>query len=230
MQIPQDVVAALDQCSFVLGVDECGIGSLAGPLTVCAAITPRYWTYPGVTDSKKLTPKARGALYPHLVNNLLHYVVNVDSQEVDEVGVWNAHTTACMMAIEKCLELYRAKGFEDMPCIIVDGNKPIPGAISLIKGDLLIPAISAASIIGKVVHDTIMAELDEMFPGYHFKKSAGYGTKAHLEGLAKLGPSPVHRMSYAPLNQLGKQKPGHKEWIEARSDPFADMALLDESV
>lgn len=199
--IPLPLQAKIDEHTFVLGSDECGLGSWAGPLSVCAAIAPKGWAYPGVTDSKKLTRAKREALYPVLVSSLTYHVVHMMPDEFDALGAGPAWTEAHTRAIQGALDKHLEKGL-DHPLCVVDGNRRLPFAASLPKADLLITAVSAASIIAKTEHDRIMDELDSRHPGYSFSKCSGYGTKEHHSALRVLGVSPAHRKTYQPMKDM----------------------------
>jgi ribonuclease HII len=183
----------------IIGSDECGYGSWAGPLFVCAFIAPTDWSMPGVADSKTLSPARRETLAKQLDPGSA-CIMQVSSAEIDRWGVavclLEAHTVA--------IETLRARW--GVPArIIVDGNlrlPRLPDAEALPKADSLIPAVSAASIMGKVAHDARMRELATQYPGYGFDTHMGYGTPAHLAALQKLGVTPEHRRSYSAVRNL----------------------------
>jgi ribonuclease HII len=213
--IPEDLAKAMAAYDYVCGSDECGYGSWAGPLIVCAAVTPRTWSSPRVTDSKALSPRAREDLDPGLRSSFPYFIVRVDPEEIDRVGVGGALLDAHARAIQGALDKH---GFPQMPFVIIDGNRGILGATPLPKADVLIPAVSVASIIGKVYHDRIMRELDERHPGYGFRTNQGYGSKAHREALDRLGVSPVHRKSYSPMAEM----------VKAPADQPDILSLIEE--
>jgi len=203
-KIPTEILGRLKTCNYVCGSDECGLGAWAGNLTVCATITPRDWTFPGVTDSKKLTATARERLYPVLSKTLTHCIVHINPEEIDREGVGNVWLKAHVRAIQGALEAHKALGHTDTPLVIADGNRSVPGAISLPKADLLIPAVSAASILAKVTRDRLMREMDVLYPGYGFSRNCAYGTQEHRAALERLGVCPIHRMSYSPMSSMKK--------------------------
>lgn len=203
--LPIRLQARLDASEFICGSDECGLGSWAGNLTVCAVVVKQAWTFPGVRDSKKLTPSVRARLHGMLTapdSGVLFHVVQVTPQRIDEIGVGKALRYAHMEAITAVLDQHKARGAEDMPMVIIDGNKPVLDAEALPKADDLIPAVSAASIIGKVEHDRTMMALDKLYPGYGFATNQGYGTAAHQAALKTLGLCPAHRRSYSPMKEM----------------------------
>lgn len=200
--IPSDVQSQIDVHDFICGSDECGLGSWAGPLSVCAAIVPRGWTWPGVTDSKKLTRQARERVYPELIRQVTYCLVHVDPPVFDGKGASKALLEAHSLAIQGALKAHLEKGHRDTPLVIIDGVRTLPGAIALPKADLLVPAVSAGSIIAKVTHDWAMDELDLKYPGYGFSKNAGYGTPGHRAALQQLGVSKAHRRSYSPMSDM----------------------------
>lgn len=202
--IPPALQAEIDQHSHILGSDECGLGSWAGPLSVCAAVTPKGWSMPGVTDSKQLTRTARERLYPQLIRAVTYSVVHMFAEEFDQLGAGRAFTEAHTRAITGALAEHIKSGASVAPLCIIDGIRGVLGARTLPKADALIPAVSAASIIAKVEHDHLMDELDKLYPGYSLSKNSGYGTAAHRQALSKLGISPCHRKTYSPMKDMVK--------------------------
>lgn len=200
--IPPDLQARIDQHEFICASDECGYGAWAGPLSVCAVVARRDWTLAGVTDSKKLSRKARERVYPELIEQVTYCLVHIEAREFDALGASRAFVEAHTRAITGALEAHRSNGHEAAPLIIIDGVRSVAEAVPLPKADLLIPACSAASVIAKVNHDWRMDELDRKFPGYSLSKNAGYGVPAHREALHRLGVSAAHRRSYAPMSRL----------------------------
>jgi ribonuclease HII len=205
--IPPALARDLATVDHVCGSDEVGLGCWAGSLVVCAVVAHRSWAFPGVTDSKKLTPAAREQLYPRLTaeESLSYNLVEFSAQEIDEMGVGVAWKKAHSNAIQGALDLHESRGHSDTPLVIVDGNRGLLGALALPKADLLIPAVSAASIIAKVYRDRLMKKLDAEYPGYGFSSHVGYGTKQHQRALSLRGVCPIHRMSYAPMKFMRKK-------------------------
>lgn len=182
---------------WIAGVDEAGRGPLAGPVIAAAVILNPDKPIFGLMDSKLLSEKKREELFDLIQQNSMAYAVGrAEVIEIDRINILQATFLAMQRAVA-------ALGI--VPDLaLVDGNKsPIFSCPSkaIIKGDQLEPAISAASILAKVSRDREMVLLDQQFPHYGFKKHKGYPTKEHLIALKKLGPSEIHRQSYAPVAQ-----------------------------
>jgi ribonuclease HII len=181
------------------GVDEAGRGPLAGPVVVAAVILDPARPIAGLDDSKKLSEKKREALYPLILERALaHCVVTVEAGEIDRLNIFQATMAGMSRAVA---------GLAIAPHeALVDGNKlpkdlPCPGR-AIVGGDALVPAISAASILAKVTRDRLMVALDGVHPGYGFAVHKGYPTPSHLAALRRLGPTPQHRRSFAPVREL----------------------------
>ena len=177
---------------FVAGVDEVGRGPLAGPVVTAAVILPHDFNILGVNDSKKLSPKKRDELYDIIMEKALAVSIGRrESERIDEINILEATKEAMADAI---------LGLKIKPDhVLIDAltlktvNLPQTG---IIHGDATSVSIAAASIIAKVTRDREMIEMDKLYPGYAFESNKGYGTKAHYEGLAALGPCPIHRQSF----------------------------------
>jgi ribonuclease HII len=204
--IPDRIVQEINTHKYICGSDEVGYGAWAGPLVVCAAVASQRFgmVLSELTDSKKLTATQREDLYRVLVKTIIYTIVRIEPEEIDNQGLGKAWKKAHITAIQEALKAHKNKGHEEVPFVIIDGNRPVLGAIALPKADLLIPAVSMASIIAKVYRDHIMYEMDEKYPGYGFKNHVGYGTPEHQTTLKKLGVTPIHRKSYAPIAALIK--------------------------
>jgi len=200
---------------YILGSDECGYGSWAGPLVVCAALVSRDWPDAHlVKDSKALTAARRTAVCKQIIKTVLFAIESVKPPEIDAQGVYKAVLGAHQRAIAAVKAKHEESGCVGTIEIIVDGNLPIPGARSLPKADALIPAVSAASIIGKVARDRHMVKQAALYPGYGFEKHMGYGTPEHRAALERLGVCDLHRRSYAPIARLvaAREEPSIPLW------------------
>lgn len=211
---PRAPVALLDIAGFapraarlVAGVDEAGRGCLAGPVVAGAVILPREYDLPGLGDSKALTEARRNELAPKIRACAIAWGLGVIwPPEIDRRNILQATFHAmsrAVCALRTAPEL-----------LVIDGNKTVPPAVldahwrrghagelprqeCLVKGDTLMPAISAASILAKTYRDQLMRALDRRWPGYGFSAHKGYGTREHLRRIQELGPCPQHRMTFA---------------------------------
>jgi len=205
MKLTGNVEIDTSTAEWVVGSDEVGFGSWAGPLIICAAALPRTWSGTGLGDSKKLSEKQRRKAFERwtLETPALHHLVSVSPERIDELGVYEA----LILAHRKALETVLTK-VQGTVLIVVDGFKDgtkrigVPGSIGLPKADNLVPAVSLASILAKVTRDELMARAAKEYPGYGFSRNVGYGTPEHQEALAKLGPCALHRRSYAPIAKI----------------------------
>ena len=183
--------------SIVAGVDEVGRGPLAGDV-VAAAVILGDSSPAGLTDSKALSPRQRERLAETIRSEAVSWSLGrATVAEIDELNILQASLLAMWRAVE---------GLSVQPSLVlVDGNH-LPRwsyeARAIVKGDLIEPAISAASIVAKVTRDGEMVILDDQYPGYGFATHKGYPTKAHLAALASLGVSPAHRRSFGPVKRL----------------------------
>lgn len=180
---------------LLAGVDEAGRGPLAGPVTAAAVILDPARPIPGLDDSKKLSEKKRDALEPLIRERALAFcVASASVEEIDGINILQATLLAMRRAVAGLQLAAQA--------VVVDGNKVTDFGVpaeAVVGGDARVPAISAASILAKVARDREMVALDEQYPGYGFAQHKGYGTAAHLAALARLGASPHHRRSFAPV-------------------------------
>lgn len=179
------------------GVDEAGRGPLAGPVVVGAVILDARRPIEGLADSKRLTARRRELLDVEIRQHALAWHVEVvDAETIDRVNILQATMLGMQRAVER---LDPAPGL-----VLVDGNRaPEFGCAcrAIVKGDQIEPAISAASILAKVHRDRLMQALHQTFPDYGFDRHKGYPTRAHLEALARIGPCPQHRRSFAPVRE-----------------------------
>jgi len=190
--------------TMVAGVDEVGIGPLAGPVVAAAVILPPDFSeevgvpthFPcAVRDSKMLTAKARERLEPEIRSVALGVGVGVvEVEEIDQINIYQAGMKAMRLAVAQLPVspehvLIDGRSLKDLFC----------PQTAFIKGDRDVYSIAAASIVAKVYRDNLMIELDQRYPEYGFARHRGYGTPAHREAIRRVGPSPVHRRSFRLL-------------------------------
>ena len=181
--------------NLIVGIDEAGRGPLAGPVIAAAVVLDPENQIPGLTDSKKLSPQRRTTLCQIIQDNAI--AIGVGRAEVDEIDELNI-LQASLLAMKRAVDDMGIRPDHAQ----VDGNQcPILDCTveAIVKGDSIIPAISAASIIAKVFRDQEMLALDKEYPTYHFSTNKGYPTATHIEALREFGASPVHRRSFRPV-------------------------------
>ena len=208
LSLPDDVLPAGPR---VVGIDEVGRGCLAGPVVACAVILPDGFKLDGLDDSKKLTPEKREHLAPLIKSMAEAWSLGIVWPcRIDSINILQATFEAMAHALGRVLAHVPAAEGRQPYTVLVDGNKTIPENVlsscpgclagirqkSVVKGDSLSPAISAASVLAKVWRDSLMVHLSKKWPGYGFEIHKGYGTKAHYEALEQLGPCPMHRLSF----------------------------------
>jgi ribonuclease HII len=198
----------------VCGVDEAGRGPWAGPVSAAAVILNPRKIPKGINDSKKLTAKARAELELEIKAKAVAYGVGFASvEEIAELNILHATGVAMCRAVQ-AMQVEAAFA-------LVDGNYPFPLPCpirTVIGGDGLSLSIAAASILAKVARDRLMAELDDLYPGYGFAAHKGYRAPRHAEALLSLGPSPIHRMAWAPIRLA----------LEGKNPMLAASAFDDE--
>lgn len=185
------------------GVDEAGRGCLAGPVAAAAVVLrPNAAPIQGLDDSKKLSARRREQLAEIIRREALCWSLGLSwPREIDDINILQATRRAMARAV---LNLKTAPAL-----VLIDGNQTIPVSLpqeTVIKGDALIPAISAASILAKTFRDKLMAKLDRRYPGYGFAAHKGYGAKAHREAIRRLGPCPIHRLTFAGVKPEGESQ------------------------
>jgi ribonuclease HII len=179
------------------GVDEAGRGSLAGPVVAAAVMLHRDAVLPGLADSKQLDPRTRRRLADAIRAEAIAYAVAaVEATEIDATNILRATFRAMAEAVH---------GLTPQPdLVLVDGNMlpplPVP-ARWVIRGDQLVPAISAASILAKVTRDALMDDWAVRYPAYGFDRHKGYGTADHRARIARFGPCVIHRKSFAGVRE-----------------------------
>ena len=183
----------------VAGVDEVGRGPLAGPIVTAAVIIDDNFDLTDVNDSKKLSAKRRQELFPLILKEAVSVAIGLKSpQVIDEINIYEADRLAMAEAV---------KNLDVKPDALLVDAMQVPvqlPQVRLIKGDAKSNSIAAASIVAKVFRDNLMADYAKIYPEYHFDENAGYGTQAHLQALAKYGPTPIHRKTFAPVNSFYK--------------------------
>ena len=183
---------------LVAGVDEAGRGPLAGPVVAAAVILDERQPIAGLADSKKLTAKRRAQLYDEiLAKALCCSIAEASVEEIEKLNILQA----TMLAMQRAVQGLRLKPGH----VLVDGNRvPVLSMTSdaIVKGDSLVPAISAASILAKVTRDRWCAQVDVDYPQYGFAGHKGYGTAAHLAALQAHGACPLHRKTFAPVSAV----------------------------
>ena len=190
-----------DDDRTLVGIDEVGIGCLAGPVVAAAVILDPANPIYGITDSKKISEQRRKALADQVMANAVDWAIGQASvSEIDQHNILRASHLA----------MQRAYGDlkSDATLVLVDGNKlphfPVESK-AVIKGDETVLAIGAASIIAKVFRDGLMEELAKKYPDYDFEKNKGYPTKSHMQTLRAIGPCAQHRNSFAPVKNWNKK-------------------------
>lgn len=195
--LQQETTLLCEGFSPVVGVDEVGRGPLAGPVTAAAVILNPKNLPLGVADSKALNAKHRDAAFESIIERARAISISfVTAAEIDRINIRQASLLAMKRAIDG---LSLKPGFA-----LIDGrDRPeldCP-ARAIIKGDATVLSIAAASIVAKVARDGMMRRLALLYPDYGFETNVGYGAKRHLEALERLGPTPFHRFSFAPLRE-----------------------------
>jgi ribonuclease HII len=188
---------------LIAGVDEAGRGPLAGPVYAAAVVLDPARPVEGLRDSKQLSPARRAELALLIRARALAWQVAwADVEEIDALNILGATLLAMRRAV---------LGLAVRPSqVLVDGNR-LPqltdccgGTECIVKGDALVAAISAASILAKQARDALMPDLERAYPGYALATHKGYPTPQHLQALVRLGPSPIHRLSFARLRQVNE--------------------------
>lgn len=190
----------------VAGIDEAGRGPLAGPVVAAAVILPPGLDIPGVTDSKQLQSRRRDELLLQIREHALSIGVGLaDAATVDQHNILQATLMAMGEAVAN---LAIPPEF-----LLIDGITPIPLPIpqrTIKKGDSLSLSVAAASIVAKVTRDRLMEEYDQRYPGYGFALHKGYGSAAHMAAVARLGPSPIHRITFRGVREHLRESHGQQ--------------------
>ncbi len=191
--------------TLVAGVDEAGRGPLAGPVVAAAVILPATWANGGfaprlvdLNDSKQLTETQRENFFEIITTHpdLRYAIAIVDAATIDRINILQATHRAMNEALAQ---------LQPQPQHVLVDGRPVKSMTlpqtALVKGDSRSYSIAAASVLAKVTRDRLMREFDAKFPGYGFAIHKGYGVPQHIAAIEKLGPCPIHRMSFAPLKQ-----------------------------
>lgn len=185
----------------IAGVDEVGRGPMFGPVVAAAVIFSKGCCPEGVDDSKKLTEKKRGELDTEIRSQAVAWAIAVvDVETIDRINIRRASLLAMRRAIE---QLALTPDY-----LLIDGKDCIDSSCRqqpVIQGDAASVSIAAASILAKVYRDRLIVELDSRYPGYGLAQHKGYSTAAHMEALARLGPTPLHRKNWSPVAQIALQ-------------------------
>ncbi len=188
----------LNNIELLAGVDEVGRGPLAGPVVAAAVILDPDNPITGLKDSKKISEKKRESLSVEIKEKALAWSLGrAEAEEIDDINILKASLLAMKRAVESLSiepKLVAADG-QYSPDVVYE-------RIAITKGDNLVPAISAASILAKVARDNEMIGFEETYPGYGFSSHKGYPTKQHMESLKKLGVTEIHRRSFSPVAKL----------------------------
>ena len=183
----------------VAGVDEAGRGPLAGPVVAAAVVLDRERRWDGIDDSKKLDAGKREVLYARVLSQARAFAwCVIGSREIDRVNIRRASLEAMRRAVLRLAV--------EPDLVLIDGLDTVPGLDceqrSVVDADATLLSVAAASVVAKVVRDRIMLRLDRVWPAYGFARHKGYGTAEHLAALERHGPCPIHRFSYAPVQEL----------------------------
>lgn len=182
---------------WIAGIDEAGRGPLAGPVVSAAVILPASVRLPGVTDSKKLTPRMRARQYEEIYRHSAAVGIGiVDPVEIDRINILRAALLSMAISVQN---LRPRPDF-----LLIDGTFTIPMDLpqqAIPKGDLKSVSIAAASIVAKVTRDRLMERYHEEYPQFGFSKHKGYPTAAHREAIKKFGCSPIHRRSFRGVKE-----------------------------
>ena len=178
--------------NFIAGTDEAGRGPLVGPVVAGCVVFPKGYKNDLINDSKKLTEKKREQLYDIIINEAVSYGIGIVNQDIiDKINILQATYMAMRQAINN---------LSVKPDILLNDAVTIPEVdikqVPIIKGDAKSLSIACASIVAKVTRDRMMDEYHNIYPEYDFKSNKGYGTKAHINALKEIGPSPLHRKTF----------------------------------
>lgn len=184
--------------SLLAGIDEAGRGPLAGPVVSAAVILPENFEGIGLTDSKLLSEQQRDEFYDYIIEHAIGYNIAVIHNDIiDKINILEATKKSMNEAL---LQLHPRPHVTLIDAVRLETE--VTHTISITKGDQKSLSIAAASILAKVARDRMMKQLDEQYPMYDFKNNKGYGSAKHLAALRKHGPSPYHRISFSPVQNV----------------------------
>lgn len=211
--------------NLIAGVDEAGMAPLAGPVVAAAVILPHNYMLPGLNDSKKIPDATKRAIMAAQIKEeaLCWSVGRAEVEEIDSLNIYHAGLLAMCRAVE---------GLSSRPDFVLVDARRIPECQcpqrSIIKGDTLSSSIAAASIIAKTTRDALMAELDQLYPGYGFASHKGYPTPEHYRALQRLGALPVHRRSFAPVRRVLGLDPVQAKLFKVEEERASEGESVDE--
>jgi ribonuclease HII len=189
------------RANFILGIDEVGYGSWAGPLVVGACLAPVEWAHPALRDSKSVkTERGRANVLKQLKEapGARYFLHATSSTAVDSIGVLKARIASFVYLSKRLMNI------EPDTLVIIDGDIRAPGIehVLLPKADTIVPQVMAAAMVAKVARDTEMMLYARTYPQYGFERHKGYHSEEHVVALEKYGPCPIHRRSYRPIRDL----------------------------
>jgi len=206
----------------VAGADEAGRGALAGPLVAAAVVLPDGFDPDGIDDSKVLTANQREEAYERIVVAALFAVAKVEPATIDQRGLHRSNVAL----LRRCIRALRPE-----PEYVLTDGFPVPRmpcpSLAIKKGDAVAVSVAAASIVAKVTRDRIMVRLHRRYPQFGFDHNKGYGTPEHLEVLDRLGPTPIHRLSFACVGQPSIPGLGRSETVWAPAPGVSEDSAAD---
>lgn len=206
----------------ICGVDEAGRGPLAGPVVAAAVVFDGSFVDSRIKDSKALSTKQREKLFDYIKESALSWaIIAVGPRRIDQINILQATKLAMKLAVERVAA----------DLVLVDGNQAIISAIpqrTVVGGDRLHVQISAASILAKVWRDRLMHKLAALYPGYGLEKHSGYPTAAHRAALIALGPSRIHRMSFAGVCQPSNEQTQRNQPRQIAEAEIAGLSVASE--
>lgn len=183
-----------------IGIDEAGIGTLAGPMVAAVVVLPKDVSVPGVRDSKKMNDASRERCVDAIYDIALYSeIMFASNAQIDSDGIWK-----CWDKVIRNL-IFAARDIYPRYTVLIDGNRLIPDIrkiVPVVGGDNIHPCISAASVLAKYAQCNVMDDIHKQYPEYGFNRHRGYGTVEHLRALQRVGPCKYHRMSYDPVKAV----------------------------